>query len=303
MDSLHHFISALFLLSATILLASCTIENNTSVKSPDDNVSILFSLSDNGTPQYRVAYKSQTLIDTSSLGFEFKNASPLKNNFSIVSTHTRSVNETWNPVWGENSEIKNHFNELLIEMQEQSEPYRRLHLRVRAFNDGIGFRYEVPMQRSLTDTLFITDELTEFKLTGDHDTWWIPGDWDIYEHLYNTTKFSEIDAISKRANDDLAQSHIPHNAINTPVIMRTDNGLHLSFHEADLTDYSGMTLKVLPDKLKMKSVLVGSERRDYKVKRKVPFKTPWRTIQIAEEAGDLIESDLIVNLNDHNKLG
>src|SRR6056297_540990 len=265
MDSLHHFISALFLLSATILLASCTIENNTSVKSPDDNVSILFSLSDNGTPQYRVAYKSQTLIDTSSLGFEFKNASPLKNNFSIVSTHTRSVNETWNPVWGENSEIKNHFNELLIEMQEQSEPYRRLHLRVRAFNDGIGFRYEVPMQQSLTDTLFITDELTEFNLTGDHDTWWIPGDWDIYEHLYNTTKFSEIDAISKRDHPNLAQTYIPENAVNTPVTMKTGDGTYLSFHEADLTDYAGMTLKIDSLNLKLTSNLVGSHRRGHKV--------------------------------------
>ena len=303
MDSLHHFISALFLLSATILLASCTIENNTSVKSPDDNVSILFSLSDNGTPQYRVAYKSQTLIDTSSLGFEFKNASPLKNNFSIVSTHTRSVNETWNPVWGENSEIKNHFNELLIEMQEQSEPYRRLHLRFRAFNDGIGFRYEVPMQQSLTDTLFITDELTEFKLTGDHDTWWIPGDWDIYEHLYNTTKFSEIDAISKRDHPNLAQTYIPENAVNTPVTMKTGDGTYLSFHEADLTDYAGMTLKIDSLNLKMSSNLVGSDRRGHKVQRKAPFNTPWRTMQIGERAGDLIESNLIVNLNEPNKLG
>jgi len=303
MDSLHHFISALFLLSATILLASCTIENYTSVKSPDDNVSILFSLSDNGTPQYRVAYKSQTLIDTSSLGFEFKNASPLKNNFSIVSTHTRSVNETWNPVWGENSEIKNHFNELLIEMQEQSEPYRRLHLRFRAFNDGIGFRYEVPMQQSLTDTLFITDELTEFKLTGDHDTWWIPGDWDIYEHLYNTTKFSEIDAISKRDHPNLAQTYIPENAVNTPVTMKTGDGTYLSFHEADLTDYAGMTLKIDSLNLKMSSNLVGSDRRGHKVQRKAPFNTPWRTMQIGERAGDLIESNLIVNLNEPNKLG
>ena len=303
MDSLHHFISALFLLSATILLASCTIENYTSVKSPDDNVSILFSLSDNGTPQYHVDYKSQTLIDTSSLGFEFKNASPLKNNFSIVSTHTRSVNETWNPVWGENSEIKNHFNELLIEMQEQSEPYRRLHLRFRAFNDGIGFRYEVPMQQSLTDTLFITDELTEFKLTGDHDTWWIPGDWDIYEHLYNTTKFSEIDAISKRDHPNLAQTYIPENAVNTPVTMKTGDGTYLSFHEADLTDYAGMTLKIDSLNLKMTSNLVGSDRRGHKVQRKAPFNTPWRTMQIGERAGDLIESNLIVNLNEPNKLG
>ncbi|NGP76862.1 glycoside hydrolase family 97 protein [Balneolaceae bacterium YR4-1] len=284
-------------------MASCTIEQPNSVTSPNSNVRISFSLSENGTPQYQVAYRNQTLIDPSSLGFEFKNSGSLNSNFSIESTHTRSVDETWNPVWGENSEVENRFNELLVELQEQSEPYRRLHLRFRAYDDGIGFRYEIPLQQNLTDTLFITDELTEFKLKGDHDTWWIPGDWDIYEHLYNTTKFSEIDATSKRDHPNLAQTYIPENAVNTPVTMKTAEGLYLSFHEADLTDYAGMTLKVDTANMSMTSNLVGSQRRDYKVERKAPFNSPWRTIQIGEKAGDLIESNLIVNLNDPNELG
>lgn len=303
MDSLEHLYSGLLLFSVVLLLASCTVEKNTSVSSPDGNVIISFSLTDNGTPQYHLSYKNQTLIDTSSLGFEFKNSGSFNSNFSIVSTHTRSVDETWNPVWGENSEVHNHFNELLVELQEQSEPYRRLHLRFRAFDDGIGFRYEIPLQQSLTDTLFIMDELTEFKLTGDHDTWWIPGDWDIYEHLYNTTKFSEIDAISKRNHPNLAQTYIPENAVNTPVTMKTSDGLYLSFHEADLTDYAGMTLQVDTVDFIMSSNLVGSQRRDYKVERTAPFNSPWRTIQIGERAGDLIESNLIQNLNEPNKLG
>lgn len=303
MDSSQPLFYGLLLLTAATLLSSCNIKKTMSVKSPDKKVNISFSLSENGTPQYQVSYKNQTLIDTSSLGFEFKNIDPMKKNFSIESTHTRSVNETWKPVWGENSEVSNHFNELLIEMQEQSEPYRRLHLRFRAFNSGIGFRYEIPLQQSLRDTLFIMDELTEFKLTSDHETWWIPGDWDIYEHLYNTTKISEIDAISKRDHPNLAQTYIPENAVNTPVTMKTDDGVYLSFHEADLTDYAGMTLKVDSLNLKLTSNLVGSDRRGHKVQRKAPFNTPWRTIQIGDRAGDLIESNLIVNLNDPNKLG
>ena len=133
--------------------------------------------------------------------------------------------------------------------------------------------------------------------------WWIPGDWDIYEHLYTTSKFSEIDAISKRNHPNLAQTYIPENAVNTPVTMRSEDGLHLSFHEANLTDYAGMTLKVDAENLTMTSELVGSTRFGYKVKRSLPFQTPWRSIQIAENAGDLIASNLIVNLNEPNKIG
>jgi hypothetical protein len=283
--------------------SACNTQSPMSVSSPDENVSISFSLSETGTPLYEITYKNQTIIDTSSLGFKFKNHAPLKENFSVESTHTVSVNETWEPVWGENSEVTNHYNELLVELQEQEEPLRRLHLRFRVYNDGVGFRYEIPLQENLTDSLQIMDEQTEFKLTGDHDTWWIPGDWDIYEHLYNTTKFSEIDALSKRNHPNLAQTYIPENAVNTPVTMKTKDGVYLSFHEADLTDYAGMTLKVDSLNLKMTSNLVGSDRLGHKVRQAAPFNTPWRTIQIAETAGDLIESNLIVNLNDPNKLG
>lgn len=274
-----------------------------SISSPDDNVRISFSFSDESIPQYMVSYNNQIVIDSSGLGFVFKNHPPLRKNFSVESTHIRSINESWEPVWGENKEVINHFNELLIELQEQEEPYRRMHLRFRAFNDGIGFRYEIPLQQNLTGSVQIMDELTGFNLTGNHMAWWIPGDWDIYEHLYNTTRFSEIDAISKRDHPNLVQTYIPENAVNTPVTMKTDDGLYLSFHEADLTDYAGMTLKADTVNLAMQSKLVGSDRRGHKVQRTVPFHTPWRTIQIAEKAGDLIESDLIVNLNEPNKLG
>ena len=170
----------------------------------------------------------------------------------------------------------------------------------KVYNDGIGFRYELPEQENLSEVL-ISEERTEFQLAGDHRTWWIPGDWDSYEHIYNDTKFSKIDAI-KAGNVELAYTYTPNNAVHTPVTMKTDEGLYLSFHEAALTDYSGMTLGVDNEKLLMNSILVGGPN-SYKVKRQTPFTTPWRTIQISEKPGDLIESKLIVNLNEPNKLG
>ena len=151
--------------------------------------------------------------------------------------------------------------------------------------------------------VLLLDENTEFALTGDHNVWWLPGDWDIYEQLYTNSKFSEIDAISMRDHPALVATYIPENAVNTPVTMKTDSGLYLSFHEADLTNYSGMTLKVNTQTYKMTSELVGSERLGGKAKLTVPFNTPWRTLQVGESAGDLIESNLIVNLNEPNEIG
>jgi hypothetical protein len=165
----------------------------------------------------------------------------------------------------------------------------------------VALRYEFPEQEGI-DSLSIAEEQTEFQLTEDYTTWWIPGDWDIYEHLYSTTKLSEINAFKYANHSDLAQTYIPENSVNTPVTMRSKDGLHLSFHEANLTDYAGMTLKVDTTSYKLTSSLVGSERTDYKVKRALPFKTPWRSIQIADEAKELIDSRLIVNLNEPNKL-
>ena len=143
----------------------------------------------------------------------------------------------------------------------------------------------------------------KFNLTGDHTVWWEPGDWDIYEHLYHETPFSKINAIKYRNHPNLAQTYIPENAVNTPVTMKTADGVYLSFHEAALVNYAGMTLKVDTANLTMKSGLVGSDRLGWKVMRTGSFSTPWRTIQIAEKPGDLIESKLILNLNEPNKIG
>ncbi|NND63270.1 MAG: glycoside hydrolase family 97 protein, partial [Flavobacteriaceae bacterium] len=179
---------------------------------------------------------------------------------------------------------------------------RNLGLVFKVFNDGLGFRFELQEQEGISEVI-ITDENTEFNLTGNHKIWWQPGDWDIYEHLYNESQFSEINALSKRDHPNLIATKIPENAVNTPVTMKTSDGLYLSFHEADLTNYAGMTLKVDPANNSMTSELVGSDRLGGKAKVSLPFSTPWRTIQISEDAGGLIESNMLVNLNEPNAIG
>ncbi|PLX19486.1 MAG: alpha-glucosidase, partial [Salinivirgaceae bacterium] len=259
-------------------------------------------LSPLGEPVYTVLFKKDTVIKPSKLGVELKNSKSFDQDFEVVGVRKLSIEDTWEMQWGEQEEVLNNYNELIVDLKEKGEQGRKLNLYFRAYNDGIGFRYEFPRQEGI-DSLYIMDENTEFRLTGDHTAWWIPGDWDIYEHLYKETKFTEINALADRGAQWLAQTYIPENAVNTPVTMRTESGLHLSFHEAALTDYSGMTLKIDPDNLSMTSELVGSMNYDYKAAVTLPFKTPWRTIQIAEQAKDLIASNLIVNLNEPNIIG
>ncbi|MEM6718712.1 MAG: glycoside hydrolase family 97 protein [Bacteroidota bacterium] len=291
------------LLVSLLLMTSCSQEvKEATTSSPDNNIRIDFNITDKGEANYKVSYKDKPVINTSGMSFDFKEQASLKGNFKIIKTETKAVDETWQMPWGEQLDVQNNYNELIVYLEETSEAKRQLNIHFRAFNDGIGFRYEFPKQGD-TEAIIITDENTEFNLTGDHDVWWIPGDWDIYEHLYTASKFSEIDALSKRNHPNLSATYIPENAVNTPVTMRSKDGVHLSFHEADLTDYAGMTLKVDKENLGMVSELVGSDILGAKAKVTLPFKTPWRTIQISDDAGGLIESNLIVNLNDPNAIG
>ena len=289
----------------TFFIQSCQPGPNSasinSISSPSKNIEVAFFLDHEGTPTYTVHHKGKTVIDTSTLGFDFKNAPSLSKGLKLLDSQTSTVFESWEMPWGEQRMVENHYNEWVLQLQETAAPNRLLNLHFKVYDDGLGFRYEFPKQENWLEAI-IMDEHTQFNLTGDHTCWWIPGDWDIYEHLYNTTKFSEIDAISKRDHPNLAQTTIPENAVNTPVTMKTAEGLHLSFHEANLTNYAGMTLKVDKKNLLMESELVGSDLLKHKAKVELPFKTPWRTIQIAEKAGDLIDSKLIVNLNEPNKL-
>ncbi|MDZ7625595.1 MAG: glycoside hydrolase family 97 protein [Ignavibacteriaceae bacterium] len=276
--------------------------------SPDGNIKVNFFLSEDGTAGYSIDYSERRVIDTSYFGFDFQNAESFKENLEIINSYTSSFDETWETVWGEQRFIRNNYNELKVELQEKDKLFRRCFVVFRVFNDGVGFRFEFPEQENLNDVV-ILDENTQFKLTGDHTCWWIPGDWDIYEHLFNTTKFSEIDALSKRGHKALAQTYIPENAVNLPVTMKirqdsispgqANDVIYISILEANLTNYADMTLKVDKENLLFQSELVGNDS-GIKVKNKTPFVTPWRLILIGDEAGDLVSSRTILNLNEPN---
>lgn len=288
-------------LSLTMIACNNNQPSHT-VFSPNKNNQVTFGLSVDGQPYYMVSHNKHRIIDTSYISFDLKNQESLKSNFKVINSISSTFSEVWEMPWGEQREVYNNYNELFIELEEKIDSKRKLGLFFRVFDDGIGFRYEFLSQEGI-DSLIIMEENTEFQLTGDHKTWWLPADWDSYEHLYNTSFFSEIDAIEQGKIHSLGFTSIKDNAVHTPLTLRTSDGIYLSFHEASLIDYASMTLKVDNTNLKMTSQLVGSDRLGYKVKRALPFKTPWRTIQIGDKAIELIESKLIVNLNEPNKIG
>ncbi|UCE18535.1 MAG: glycoside hydrolase family 97 protein, partial [Gemmatimonadota bacterium] len=221
-------------------------------------------------------------IKTSRLGFILKNEPPLAYDFVVASKETNSVDETWTQPWGEKKDIRNHYNELRLNLVEPSKPSRKMTVVFRVYDDGLGFRYEIPEQPQLTD-FEIMDELTEFALTGDHEAWWIPAYWwNRYEYLYRRSPVSTMDTV------------------HTPVTMETEDGLFLSFHEAALTDFASMTLERRGDCTLKADLVPWSD--GVRVKTSAPMVTPWRTIQIADTPGGLITSYLILNLNEPNKL-
>jgi hypothetical protein len=266
--------------------------------SPTGNIVAKVFTTENGQLAYTISHKGSTVIDTSFISFDFKDAPSLAENLSIVNTIKNESNSVWEQPWGEDRLVTDHYVEQVFTVNETVAPNRSFDLQFKLYDDGVGFRVHLKGEGEIT----ILDENTQFQLTDNHEVWWIPGDWDIYEHLYKHTKLSEIDAIALQNHNNLAQTYIPENAVNTPVTMRTSEGLHLSFHEANLTNYAGMTLKVDTKSNLLTSELVGRED-GAKVQRTLPFSTPWRTIQITETAGELIESKLILNLNEPNVLG
>ncbi|HDP68732.1 MAG TPA: glycoside hydrolase family 97 protein, partial [Candidatus Marinimicrobia bacterium] len=274
-------LSSTAILTFLLLITGCDRSSRQSVRSPDGNITIEFSLK-NGIPYYSTNYKSNQIVSASRLGFHFKTRNPLEDNLQILSVQRSQFDETWTQPWGEVKDIRNHYNEMKIFLQEKDYPNRRMNLIFRAFDDGIGFRYELPEQENLTD-FQITDELTEFNFTGDHRCWWIGAyQWNRYEFLYNETRLSEIDTV------------------HTPFTMATGDGLYLSLHEAALTDYSSMALASYEGTKLTCDLYPWSDGT--KVKARTPLVSPWRTLQIAEKPGDLITSYLILNLNEPCKI-
>ncbi len=268
-------ISALCIL---LLLSSCSSEEVIRLESPEGKNNIVFILKD-GKAFYQVQRGDRTVIDTSGLGFELKEMSPLQGNFKMEKAVMSGHQERWEPVWGQRSRIWDKYNSLLVTLKEQSDPGRTMQLEFRAYDDGVGFRYVVPEQE-WAGKVEISRELTEFLLAEDYSAWWIPGDYDNHEFLYRNTPASKIDSA------------------NTPLTMESADSLCLSIHEAALVNYPEMRLRRdNHDPLLLLCDLVPWPD-GVKARVDIPFQTPWRTIQLADKPGGLIESSLILNFNE-----
>lgn len=288
-----------------MLLTGCAKEKEetkiqTSITSPNGDLEVHLGVDKEGSPFYTVLKNKVTVIDTSYLGLKFKNQTDLVSGFKITSSQIEEVNTEWEQPWGEQRIIKDQHKELKLSLEDTLKNSRKLNVVFRVFNDGVGFRYDIPEQENLKGEVVILDEITQFKLTADHKSWWIPGDYDSYEYNYSETKLSEIDAekagYAQRHDRNITNFH----SVNTPITMQTNTGLYVSIHEANLTDYAGMTLG-LTENHTFNAELVPWENGD-KVRTQTPFVSPWRTIMINEEAKDLVTNYLILNLNEPNKL-
>ena len=264
--------------------------------SPDGNVILSFSLKNDGTPSYKVSYKNKPVINESTLGFTLKKADPLTNNFKVVDTKKSTFKETWKPVWGEESEILNHYNELLVSL-EQNNTNRKMNIRFRVYNEGVGFRYEFPSQKELT-YFVIEEELSQFAMAGDHTAWWIPGDYDTQEYDYTESKLSEIRGLMKEAvTENVSQFVFSPTGVQTSLMMKTKDGLYINLHEAALVDYSLMNLN-LDDKTFTFQSWLTPDAQGAKGYLMAPCHSPWRTIMVSDDARKILASRLILNFNE-----
>ncbi len=311
-------------LAALALLAGCApkpageVTDLQTLKSPDGNMEMTFHLTAEGTPQYTLNYGDQKIILPSSLGFEMRGvlkAQKLIYNadgtiskedrepeyqfyegFAVEGVETSTFDETWEPVWGEEKEIRNNYNELLVNLV-QTATEKKMSIRFRLFNDGLGFRYEFPYQKNLS-YFVIKEELTQFALAGDHTAWWLPGDYDTQEYNFTESKLSEISSKMQTSicgND--SQTPYSVNGVQTSLQMRTDSGLYINIHEAALLDYPCMHLELDPKTMTFVSHLTP-DAQGWKGRMQTPCNTPWRTVQVAPSATAQLASRMILNLNE-----
>ena len=283
----------IILLMSILAMHWATAQQQTS---PDGNVVLSFSLKADGTPTYKMTYKGKPVINESTLGFTLKKDEPLTNHFKVVSDSKSTFKETWKPVWGEEKEILNHYNELLVQLK-QDKTNRLMNIRFRVYNEGVGFRYEFPTQKELT-YFVIAEENTQFDMTGDHTAWWIPGDYDTQEYDYNESKLSEIRGLMKQSmTDNVSQFVFSPTGVQTALMMKTKDGLYINLHEAALVDYALMNLN-LDDKTFIFQSWLTPDAKGDKGYLYTPTKTPWRTVMVSDDARNILASRLILNLND-----
>jgi hypothetical protein len=271
------------------------------VASPNGKLSLSFRLTEAGEPTYSLSFAGRSVILPSRLGVELKDAPPLTGRFNVVKSETSEKDETWEPVWGEVKSIRNRYRELAVTLEQTSLDRRTLVVRFRLFDDGLGFRYEFPVQAGLK-YFIVTDEQTEFNLTGDHKAFWIPGDYDTNEYAYSTTKLSEVDAARGRKDIAIAVKSIPgDNVVQTPLMLKTADALYVNIHEAALVNYPAMNLAVNKQTFSLSSHLVPDALGN-KAYMQTPDRTPWRTVVVSDRAADILTSKLILNLNEPSKV-
>ena len=266
------------------------------ITSPNGQLQLNFSVNAQGEPVYELSYKGKPVINPSKLGLELKNDPGLMNGFMLADAKTSTFDETWEPVWGEVKQIRNHYNELAVTLNQKAQD-RNIIIRFRLFDDGLGFRYEFPLQKNL-NYFVIKEERTQFAMTGDHTAFWIPGDYDTQEYDYTESKLSEIRGLMKGAiTPNSSQTSFSSTGVQTSLQMKTADGLYINLHEAALVDYSCMHLNLDDKNFVFESWLTPDAVGD-KGYLQAPCKSPWRTVIVSDDARDILASKITLNLNE-----
>lgn len=266
------------------------------IASPDGEVELVFKVDSQGVPTYALSYKQKPVVKTSRLGLELKDDPGLMDGFTLAAADTSTFDETWTPVWGEESKIRNHYNELLVTLDQKARK-RQLKVRFRVFDDGVGFRYEFPLSSNL-NYFVIREEHTQFAMTGNHTAFWIPGDYDNQEYDYTESRLSEIRGQMKKAlTYNSSQTPYSETGVQTALQMKTDEGLYINLHEAALKDYSCMHLN-LDDKNFVFESWLTPDAQGNKGYMQAPCVSPWRTVIVSDDARDILASRMTLNLNE-----
>ncbi len=299
-----------------------TLATSYRLMSPDGRLVMNFTVDAAGRPYYALKYKGRSVIKPSTLGLELKadgnvsystsatsayskeklNASMtnLMSGFTIADVKASTFDETWQPVWGETRDIRNHYNELFVSLYQPIQK-RGLNLRFRLYNDGLGFRYEFPLSKNL-NYFTIKEEHSQFAMPADNKAWWISGDYDTQEYNYTESKLSEIPVLQPKVfESNAAQTLIAPTCVQTSLQMKSPDGLYINLHEAALVDYSCMHLNLNPATLTFESLLTPDARGD-KGHLQAPCQSPWRTIMVSDDARQILASNLILNLNEPCKI-
>ena len=293
-------LSPFFLAALLLLVCACSPKavkmpaDSLALRSPDTRLELKFAVV-NGVPTYTLDRDGKAILLPSRLGFELIDRENLTEGFSLVGSAFDSFDETWEPVWGEEAQIRNHYNELLVNLKKESG--EAMDIRFRLYDDGLGFRYEFPMENKLT-YFKIREELTEFAMAGDHTAWWISGDYDTQEYSYTKSRLSEIRGLNTDTRPyNASQHYISPGAVQTALQLKTADGLYLNLHEAAVLDYPATHLELQEGTLTFRTSLTP-DAQGVKGRLQAPCKTPWRTVMVCESATDVLASRLILNLND-----